>query len=215
VSPAILFRDKRFLVINKPAGLAVHPGRAGGPSVEDFFSEWRQGRQGPWLAHRLDQDTAGCLVIALKKSALHAAQALFVAGDVEKTYWAVVRGVPKAERGVIDLPLGKVTIGKRWKIEIDQKAGKAITAWEVKGRGDGIAWIEFTPKTGRTHQIRAHAKLLGLPIEGDEVYGRGGAGGLHLLSRRIFLPLDPPVLAEAPVPPHMREILKACGYVEK
>ncbi len=214
MSPAILFRDKRFLVINKPAGLPVHPGRAGGPSVEDFFQQWRQGKQGPWLAHRLDQDTAGGLVIALKKSALIAAQALFAGGGVEKTYWAVVRGKPDVASGVINMPLGKTTTGRAWKMQPDQNAPSAITGWKLMGQADGVSWLEFAPKTGRTHQIRAHAAAIGHPILGDSVYG-GGAGPLHLLARRILLPLDQPVLAEAPVPPHMRERLKACGYVEK
>jgi tRNA pseudouridine32 synthase/23S rRNA pseudouridine746 synthase len=214
VSPAILFRDKRFLVISKPAGLPVHPGRAGGASVEDFFPEWRLGGQGPWLAHRLDQDTAGCLVIALKKSALIAAQALFAGGGAEKTYWAVVRGVPGEASGVVDLPLGKVTTGREWKMREQNDAPAAVTEWRLMGQGAGMAWLEFSPKTGRTHQIRAHAAALGHPVLGDAVYG-GGAGGLHLLARRILLPLDPPVLAEAPVPPHMREKLLSCGYVEK
>ncbi len=214
LSPAILFRDKRFLVIDKPAGLPVHPGRAGGPSVEDFFPAWRLGGQGPWLAHRLDQDTAGCLVIALRKSALIAAQALFAGAKVEKTYWAVVRGVPAAASGIVDLPLCKVTSGREWKMRADKTAPPAITEWKLIGQGAGTAWLEFSPKTGRTHQIRAHAASIGHPILGDAVYG-GGAGRLHLLARRILLPLDPPVLAEAPVPPHMRENLLSCGHVEK
>jgi RluA family pseudouridine synthase len=214
LSPAILFRDKRFLVIDKPAGLPVHPGRAGGPSVEDFFPGWRLGRQGPWLAHRLDRDTAGCLVIALKKSALIAAQALFAGGGAGKTYWAVVRGVPGAASGVVDMPLGKVTTGREWKMRADTAAPPAVTEWQLMGQGAGMAWLEFAPKTGRTHQIRAHALAIGHPIVGDAIYG-GGAGHLHLLARRIVLPLDPPVLAEASVPAHMREKMKACGYVEK
>jgi tRNA pseudouridine32 synthase/23S rRNA pseudouridine746 synthase len=214
LTPSILFRDKRFLVIDKPFGLPVHPGRAGGPSVEGFFPEWRVGRDGPWLAHRLDRDTSGCLLVALKKSALIAAQALFARGAVEKTYWAVVRGAPTAERGVIDLPLGKVMQGRQWKMAPDRGAGAAVTEWEVKGRGDGIAWVEFRPKTGRTHQIRAHAALLGMPIIGDEVYGDGGHK-LCLLARRLHLPLDPPVLASANVPAHMIEAMRSCGYAEQ
>ncbi|WP_291423727.1 pseudouridine synthase, partial [Acidocella sp.] len=106
--PGVLYRDRRFIIVDKPAGLPVHAGRAGGPSVEDFFPQWRLGRDGPWLAHRLDQDTAGCLVVALKKSALLAAQACFAGGGAQKTYWAVVRGVPEVMEGVVELPLAKV-----------------------------------------------------------------------------------------------------------
>jgi tRNA pseudouridine32 synthase/23S rRNA pseudouridine746 synthase len=210
--PKILFRDRRFLVVDKPAGLPVHAGRARGASIEDFFCGWRVGKDGPWLVHRLDQDTAGCLVIALKKSALVAAQALFAAGAARKTYWAVVRGVPSAETGVIDLPLAKVTIGRQWKMVGDAKAGdKAVTQWRVRGQGNGLAWVEFLPKTGRTHQIRAHAAAIGHPIVGDAVYG-GGQGGLMLLAQEIRLDLEPTVAATAPLPAHMTEKMRICGY---
>jgi tRNA pseudouridine32 synthase / 23S rRNA pseudouridine746 synthase len=211
-APALLFQDARCLVVDKPAGLPVHPGRAGGPSVEDFFPLWRRGKTGPWAAHRLDQDTAGCLVIALKKTALLEAQACFAAGQAQKTYWAVVRGVPEGEEGVIELPLGKVTKGRAWKMAPDPGAPPAVTAWRVRGRGTDNSWLEFAPKTGRTHQIRAHAAALGHPILGDAVYG-GGPGRLQLLARAIGLP-QPDIFASAPVPPHMQDRMKECGYAE-
>jgi tRNA pseudouridine32 synthase/23S rRNA pseudouridine746 synthase len=206
-----LTQDARYLVVDKPAGLPVHPGRAGGPSVEDFFPQWRRGKNGPWLAHRLDQDTAGCLVIALKKSALLAAQECFAGGLARKTYWAVVRGVPSQREGLIDLPLGKVTLGRSWKMAAQKDAAPAVTGWKLMGQGDNLAWLEFAPKTGRTHQIRAHAAALGHPIAGDSVYG-GGSGALHLLARRIVLPLDPVLEASAPVPAHMAALMRVCGY---
>jgi len=112
------------------------------------------------------------------------------------------------------LPLGKVTTGREWKMREQKDAPAAVTEWLLMGQGTGMAWLEFSPKTGRTHQIRAHAAAMGHPIVGDPVYG-GGAGVLHLLARKINLPLDPPVMAEAPVSPHMREKLLSCGYVEK
>jgi tRNA pseudouridine32 synthase / 23S rRNA pseudouridine746 synthase len=213
ISPGLqaIFQDRRFLIVDKPAGLPVHPGRAGGPSVEDFFPIWRAGKNGPWSAHRLDQDTAGCLVIALKKTALLQAQALFANGGVEKTYWAVVRGVPAQSSGIINLPLAKITQNRAWKMAGDSAAPKAVTHWRVMGQSGNMAWLEFLPKTGRTHQIRAHAASIGHPIIGDAVYG-GGEGAMHLLARRILLPLDPPVAAEAPVPAHMAVLMKACGY---
>ncbi len=211
VTPSILFADNRFLVVNKPAGLPVHPGRAGGPSIEDYFPAWRRGKNGPWLAHRLDQDTAGCLVIALKKSALLAAQALFADAGAHKTYWALVRGVPKENSGVIDLPLAKLTSGRSWKMVSSQAAPPAVTAWAVKGQSNGLAWLELHPQTGRTHQIRAHCAALGHPVAGDLIYG-GGTGQLCLLARRISLPLDPPLDVTAPPPPHMQTALKECGY---
>ena len=210
--PRLLFEDARCLVVDKPAGLPVHPGRAGGPSVEDFFALWRRGRNGPWAAHRLDQDTAGCLVIALKKTALLEAQNCFSGGQAEKTYWAVVKGVPDQQHGVIELPLAKVTVNRAWKMAPDKSAPPAVTAWRVRGTGEGVSWLEFSPKTGRTHQIRAHAAAIGHPILGDAVYG-GGAGRLHLLARAIRLP-QPEIFATAPVPAHMQTKMRECGHAE-
>ena len=205
--PDILVRGKGFLVINKPAGLPVHAGRAGGTSVEDFWPLWRQGRVGPWLAHRLDQDTAGCLLVALKKSFLLKAQAAFAAGEVEKIYWAVLRGVPGAREGVVDAALAKQSYGKAWKMVPDAAGQAAITQWRVLGDDGARALVEFRPETGRTHQIRAHAAYLRCPVLGDAVYG-GGAAPLHLLARGLCLPGM--AAAEAPVPAHMRAAVEAC-----
>ncbi len=87
--PPILFRDQRFVVLDKPAGLPVHAGPRGGASVEDWFPALSRRKDGPWLVHRLDADTAGCLIVALRYSALRAAQAEFAAGRAHKIYWAV------------------------------------------------------------------------------------------------------------------------------
>src|ERR1700679_538032 len=104
-APVILFLDQRFVVLDKPAGLAVHAGPSCGPSVEDWFPLLSRRKDGPWLAHRLDADTAGCLVIALRRAALLAAQAAFAAGTVRKTYWAIVSGQIAGDRGTITAPL--------------------------------------------------------------------------------------------------------------
>ena len=202
-----LFRDSRFVVLNKPAGLAVHPGPRGGPSVEDFFPILSRRRNGPWLAHRLDADTAGCLVVALTKSALIAAQAEFAAGRAEKTYWAVVRGAPAQDGGTIAANLRKVTSLAGWRMDIDPAGQPAVTDWRVLGRGDGMSLLEVRPRTGRTHQVRVHCVSLGCPIIGDALYG-GGEGSLQLLARAITLRLDPVVSAVAPVPEYMAVLVR-------
>lgn len=211
MTPVILFRDARFVVLDKPTGLPVHAGPRGGASVEDWFAELSRRRDGPWLAHRLDADTAGCLVIALRRAALHAAQAAFAAGLARKTYWAVVRGAPDGEAGVVDAPLLKQNGKSGWRMMAAPDGQRAVTEWRVMGRGPGITWLELHPRTGRTHQVRVHAAHLGCPLLGDPVYGNG-TGPMHLLARAIALPLDPPLAAQAEPPAHMRAALAACGW---
>lgn len=209
--PPILHQDPDFVVLNKPAGLPVHSGPRGGASVEDWFPLLSRRSNGPWLAHRLDADTAGCLVVALKRAALHAAQAAFAEGRAEKTYWAIVRGRPPADAGEVDAPLLKRTARTGWRMAVDPAGQPARTGWRVLGTAEDIAWLELHPRTGRTHQVRVHCAHLGCPVLGDPVYGDGD-GPLHLLARAILLPLDPPLAATAPVPPHMLAALRACGF---
>lgn len=212
--PPVLFRDARVVVLNKPAGLPVHPGPRGGASVEDWFPLLSRRKDGPWLVHRLDADTAGCLVVALRRAALIEAQAAFAGGRVRKTYWAVVRGAPKTASGIIETKLRRVTSMQGWRMTADETGQIAVTEWRVRGRAAGMAWLELTPRTGRTHQVRVHCALLGCPVLGDPVYG-GGEGPLHLLARAIELPLDPPVAAVAEPPAHMRAALTALGWREE
>lgn len=223
----LLLRDD-LMVLDKPAGLPVHRGPRAGDSLEDWLEPLRMGRRHvPQPAHRLDTDTAGCLVLGRTKPALAALGALFAAGRAEKTYWAVVRGGPAEDAGTIEAPLRKVSSAARgWRMEVHPEGQRAVTAWRVLGRGTGrmpgvprsdpgppgITWLELRPQTGRTHQLRVHCAASGWPILGDAVYGGGEAGGLHLLARAIALPLDPPARAEAPPPAHMQAALAACGW---
>jgi tRNA pseudouridine32 synthase/23S rRNA pseudouridine746 synthase len=206
---AVLFQDPRFLVIDKPAGMPVY----GAGSVEDFFPLISRRTHGPWLAHRLDRDTAGCLVIALRKAALIEAQALFAAGGVSKVYWAVVRGGPAAAAGVVEIGLSKRVAGRGWRMVEDAGGARSVSDWRVLGRGNGVSWLEVRPRTGRTHQVRVHCAWLGCPIVGDAVYGGDESGGLRLLARGILLPVTPEVRAVAEVPGHMAAALRGCGWV--
>lgn len=209
--PEILTQTPHFVVLNKPAGLAVHAGPSGGPSVEDWFPLLTRRKDGPWLVHRLDADTAGCLVIALRKTALVQAQALFASGAVRKTYWAIVAGDAPGDTGTIDAPLRRVSDRSGWRMVAGPGGQTAVSDWRVLGRAPGLTWLEVRPHTGRTHQVRVHCAELGTPILGDERYGTPGPR-LHLLSRTIAIPLDPPIAAEAPPPPHMLENLRRCGF---
>jgi RluA family pseudouridine synthase len=211
--PAILYQDPRLMIIDKPAGLPVHAGPRGGTSLMDLLPALAGGkRRMPQPAHRLDTDTAGCLVLGRTKPALAALGALFAGKQAKKTYWAVVLGGPDALSGVIDVPLAKhSTAAAGWRMVADHAGQPACTRWEVLGRGVDTAWLALQPATGRTHQLRVHCAHAGWPILGDSRYG-GGTGALMLLARSLRLPLEPPVAAEAPVPPHMRAALGACGW---
>lgn len=212
--PAILLQTDAVLILDKPAGLPVHAGPRGGPSLEDILPLLAVGRRHlPQPAHRLDTDTAGCLVLGRTKPAMAELGALFAAGRARKTYWAVVLGGPAAQSGRIDLPLRKVSSARAgWRIEAHPEGQPALTRWRLRGRAAGLAWLELRPETGRTHQLRVHCAAQGWPILGDPFYGQPAEGGLHLLARAIALPLLPPLEAEAPVPPALQPAFAACGW---
>lgn len=217
----VLYRDALMLVIDKPAGLPVHPGPRGGPSLEDLFGELRFGLpRPPHLAHRLDRDTSGCLVLGRHRKALAKLGELFASGAVEKVYWAVAHGGPPSDSGTIDLALARRATRERgaW-MEPDPAGQAAVTEYRVLGRREDATWLELRPRTGRTHQIRAHLAALGCPIIGDPVYGPREGGGklrrLHLHSRSVGVPLYPkrePILVEAEPPEHTRDLLGKCGF---
>jgi len=130
----LLYRDGLMLVIDKPAGFAVHRGPNGGESLEDHFDALRFGLpRAPALAHRLDRDTSGCLVLGRHRKALAKLGRLFKSGAVGKTYWAVVEGTPDAEAGVIELPLGRLDETRGWWMKHDPEGQPAATKWRVLG----------------------------------------------------------------------------------
>jgi tRNA pseudouridine32 synthase/23S rRNA pseudouridine746 synthase len=220
----LLYRDGLMLVIDKPAGMAVHRGSPNSKdrnreSIEDHFEALRFGLpRPPALAHRLDRDTTGCLVLGRHRKALAQLGKLFRNGAIDKTYWAVVEGEPAAAEGVIDLPLGRLDDKIGWWQKHDPKGQPAVTKWRVLGRAAALTWLALEPLTGRTHQLRVHCAEMGWPILGDAIYGnapRTGGPTLHLHAREIVVPLyknRPPIRVVAPVPAHMRERLTACGW---
>ena len=201
----VLYIDGEAIVIDKPAGLAVHPGARTRESLEDYLHHLRFGfHRLPLPVHRLDRDTSGCLLLARNPKAHKAFQRAFEEKQVEKTYVAVLDGVPAAESGTVDMALGKVsTAADGWRMVPDDHGKHAVTHWRVAAVKDGRAVIVFTPETGRTHQIRVHAASgIGIPISGDPVYGAGrGPMLLHALSLRVDRGAKPPVEATAPLPP--------------
>src|SRR5690606_33861569 len=202
----ILFIDGEALVIDKPAGLAVHPGPATRRSLEDRLDELRFGfRRWPLPVHRLDRDTSGCLLLARNPKAHGRFTRAFEARAVEKRYLAILDGVPTGDSGTIDLPLAKVSTAETgWRMIGDPKGKPSVSHWEKLAVIGDRSLLRFRPETGRTHQLRVHAlEGLGFPIAGDPVYGRGGAKDRTLLhAERLVVTRDvkPPVIAEAPFP---------------
>jgi tRNA pseudouridine32 synthase / 23S rRNA pseudouridine746 synthase len=131
----LIYRDGLMLVIDKPAGWAVHKGPKGGESLEDYFGALRFGLpRAPALAHRLDRDTSGCLVLGRHRKALAALGRLFKSEQIGKTYWAVVAGGPTSDEGRIELPLGRKDATRGWWMKHDPLGQPAVTMWKVMGR---------------------------------------------------------------------------------
>jgi tRNA pseudouridine32 synthase / 23S rRNA pseudouridine746 synthase len=223
----LLYRDGLMLVIDKPPGIAVHRGPNGGDSLEDYFGALRFGLpRAPALAHRLDRDTSGCLVLGRHRKALAHLGKLFKSGAIGKTYWAVVESGPDTDESQIDLPLGRLDVARGWWMKHDPMGQPAVTKWRVMGRscspppGEKLTWLALEPLTGRTHQLRVHCAAMGWPIVGDAIYGtasRNGGTVLHLHARDIVIPLyknRAPIRIVAPVPAHMRAALAQCGWRE-
>ena len=214
----LLYRDGLILIIDKPAGLPVHAGPRGGANLEALFGGLKFGLpRPPALAHRLDRDTSGCLVLGRHRKALARLGRLFAEGRVEKTYWAIVEGAPPEPAGRIELALKKRTPTQGgWHMAVDPAGQPAVTDYRLLGSAGGRSWLELKPRTGRTHQIRVHLAALGCPVLGDSAYGAAGPQApLHLHARALALPLYPgkaPLTVEAPPPAHMLAALAACGY---
>ena len=209
LSDFILFIDGEALVLDKPARLPVDTPRRGGESVASRLDELKCGfKRPPTPMHRLDTDTSGCLLFARSPKARAAFQQAFESRAVEKFYLAVVASEIEEESGVIDTPLAKQSSAEAgWKMVPDTHGLTATTHWRRIAVRDGATLVEFRPLTGRTHQIRAHARAaFGRGIIGDRVYGVPG-GAMLLHASRLVVPRDgkPAIDALAPLPEHFGE----------
>jgi tRNA pseudouridine32 synthase/23S rRNA pseudouridine746 synthase len=216
----ILYQDDSIIVINKPANMPVHSGSGGGENLEQYLPQLCFGNTvAPILAHRLDRDTSGCLILGRHKEALRRVGKLFMAGRVTKIYWAVVEGGKfEKQEGRIDIPLRKQSpLKHHWWMEAHPDGQPSITDYKVIGQAENFTFLELYPRTGRTHQLRVHCKAIGSPIIGDKVYGNVSTDRpiMHLHARAITIPFyhnNSPIEVIAPPPMHMLELLQHCGY---
>jgi 23S rRNA pseudouridine1911/1915/1917 synthase len=173
----ILYQDSDLVVLNKQAGIVVHPapGHSRGtlvnallyhcPDLEGIGGEIR-----PGIVHRLDKDTSGTMVVAKNASALEALAKQFKERSVRKKYLALVYGELAKDTGTIDLPIGRHPVHRKQMSTITRKGRHAVTSWNVLKRFQGISLLELTLQTGRTHQIRVHCATIDHPIVGDPIY---------------------------------------------
>ena len=209
LSDCILFIDAEAVVIDKPAGLPVDEPRRGGDSIASRLDELCSGfKRTPTPMHRLDMDTSGCLLFARTAKSRALFQQAFETRSVEKYYLAVVAGEIADEQGVIDMPLAKVSSERAgWKMVTDTHGLEATTNWRRILVRDGSTLVEFRPLTGRTHQIRAHAReAFGKGIVGDRVYGVPG-GPMLLHASRLVVPRERKEVIDvtAPLPDYFGE----------
>lgn len=221
----ILYEDDQLLIVNKPAGMVVHPapGHATGTLVHALLFHCGEqltgvgGVQRPGIVHRLDKNTTGAMVVAKTEGALHSLQQQIQAKTAKREYLGIVNGVPKAEQGTVDQPIGRHPKHRKKMSILPVEAGgrTAITHWKTVERLGNYTLMHFQLETGRTHQIRVHSTYLGLPMIGDLDYGSGKFPGVKLPGQALHafrLTLSHPVTqavvaAEAPLPQRWETLL--------
>ncbi|MBW4638924.1 MAG: RluA family pseudouridine synthase [Gloeocapsa sp. UFS-A4-WI-NPMV-4B04] len=221
----ILYEDDSLLIINKPAGLVVHPapGHPQGTLVNAILAHCPTlpgigGVQRPGIVHRLDKDTTGAIAIAKTDQAHQHLQAQLKTKTARRDYLGVVHGSPQTESGTIDVPIGRHPIDRKKMAVVPVDSGRAArTLWQVQERLGNYTLIHFQLETGRTHQIRVHSAHIGHPIVGDPVYSSGRSVGVNLPGQALHalrLRLQHPVTEElidviAPLPTAFTKLLEA------
>jgi 23S rRNA pseudouridine1911/1915/1917 synthase len=221
----ILYEDEHLIIIDKPAGLVVHPapGHQNGTLVNALLSHCPDlagigGVQRPGIVHRLDKDTTGAMVIAKSDRVHQHLQAQIKAKTARREYLGVVCGVPSAENGTINLPIGRHPVERKKMavVPIEKGGREAVTRWQILERLGNYTLIQFRLETGRTHQIRVHSAQMGHPIVGDPVYGSGRSVGVNLPGQALHawkLTLEHPISGEiieaiAPIPTALSKLLE-------
>ncbi|MEA5418383.1 RluA family pseudouridine synthase [Spirulina sp. CCNP1310] len=211
----ILYEDPSLIIINKAAGMVVHPapGHSQGTLVHALLHHCQDlagigGEERPGIVHRLDKDTSGVMVVAKTEQALHHLQAQIKAKTAQRIYHGIVYGAPRDQQGTVDAPIGHHPAGLK-KMAICENGREAVTHWQVLERLGNYTLLEFHLTTGRTHQIRVHLAHIGYALVGDPLYGPGRSLGVNLTGQALHaycLRLDHPLTGErleaiAPYPP--------------
>ncbi|MSO97685.1 MAG: RluA family pseudouridine synthase [Rhodospirillaceae bacterium] len=230
IQSLVIYKDDEIIAINKPLGLAVQGGSKTTRHLDGMLDALQfDAKDRPRLVHRLDRDTSGVLIFARTVQAASRLGRTFQEGENEKVYWALVHGRPQYPSGTIDAALAKGGLKGHEKMHWDDEEGRdAVTDYmTVSQAADKFTWLALMPRTGRTHQIRAHCALMNTPIVGDAKYGAPelrdqgelkGMGGqlcLHARSLTIPKPGRKQLTITAPLPPHMAALFDALGFEER
>lgn len=228
----ILYEDDQLLMINKPAGMVVHPapGHDTGTLVHALLFHCGNdltgvgGVQRPGIVHRLDKNTTGVMVVAKTETALHSLQKQIQTKTARREYLGIVNSAPPTEQGTVDQPIGRHPKHRKKMaiIPVEQGGRAAVTHWKVVERLGNYTLMQFQLETGRTHQIRVHSTFMGLPIVGDPEYGSAKTAGVKLTGQALHafrLTLAHPItqaslVGEAPLPERMAQLLNKVRAIQ-